>query len=52
MGDPKIDGTTLETYGMVASTFSMLDKDSRERFFKESFLLADDKPDIVLGCPF
>ncbi len=48
----KIDGTTLDTYGMVVSTFSVLDKDGRERFFEESFLLADIKPDIVLGMPF
>ena len=48
----KINGTTLETYKIVVSTFSMLDKDSRERFFKESFLLADVKPKIVLGMPF
>ncbi len=37
---------------MVVSTFSVLDKDGRERFFEESFLLADVKPDIVLGMPF
>ncbi len=30
----------------------MLDKDGRERFFEESFLLANVKPDIVLGMPF
>ena len=52
VGAQKIDGTTLETYGMVVSTFSLLDKDSRERFFEESFLLADVKPDTVLGMPF
>ncbi len=48
----KIDGTTLETYGMVVSTFSVSDKVGRERFFEESFLLADVSPDIVLGMPF
>ncbi len=48
----KINGTTLEIYGMVVSTFSVLDKDGRERFFEESFLLADVKPDIVLGMSF
>ncbi len=42
----------METYEMVVSTFSMSDKDSRERFFQESFLLAYVKPDIVLGIPF
>ncbi len=30
----------------------MSDKDARERFFEESFLLADVKPDIVFGMPF
>ncbi len=37
---------------MVVSTFSVSDKDERERFFKESFLLANVKPDIVLEMPF
>ncbi len=52
VGVHKIDGTTLETYGMVVSTFSVSDKDGRERFFEESFLLADVRRDIVLGMPF
>ena len=30
----------------------MLDKDSKERFFKESLLLADFKSDIVIGMFF
>ncbi len=37
---------------MVVSTFSMSDKDERERFSEESFLLADVKPEIVIGMPF
>ncbi len=37
---------------MVVSIFSVLDKDDRERFFEESFLLAVIKPDIVLVIPF
>ena len=37
---------------MVVSTFSVLDKDSRERIFKKNFLLADVKPEIVLGISF
>ena len=37
---------------MVVSTFSVSDKDSKERFFKKSFLLADVKPEIVLKMPF
>ncbi len=30
----------------------MLNKDGRARFFEESFLLANVKPDIVLGMLF
>ncbi len=37
---------------MLVSTFSVSDKDGRERFFDESFLLADVKPNIVLEMPF
>ena len=37
---------------MVVFTFSVLDKNGKERFFEESFLLADVKPEIVLGMPF
>ncbi len=48
----KIDGTTLETFGVVISTFSISDKDGREKFFEKSFLLANISPDIVLGIPF
>ncbi len=36
----------------MVSTFSISNKDGRERFFEESFLLADVKSDIVLGMPF
>ena len=48
----KINSTTLETYGMVVSTFLMSDKDGNERFFEESFLLANVKPEIVHGMSF
>ncbi len=51
VGTQKIDSTTLKTYVMVVSTFSVLDKDRRERLFEESFLLADVRPDIMLGMP-
>ena len=37
---------------MVVSTFFMLDKNDRERFFEESFLLANVKPDVMLGMLF
>ncbi len=48
----KIDGSTLEIYGMVVFTFSVSDKDGRERFFEKSFFMADVKPDIVFRIPF
>ncbi len=37
---------------MIVSIFSVSDKDGRERFFEKSFLLANDKLDLVLGMPF
>ena len=37
---------------MVVSTFSMSDKNSRERFFEKNVLLAEVQPEIVLGMPF
>ena len=37
---------------MVVSTFSVANKDDRERFFEESFLLVDIKPNIVLKILF
>ncbi len=52
VGAQKVDGTTLETYRMVVSTFSISDKDGKERFFEENFLLANVRPDIVLGMSF
>ncbi len=52
VGAQKIDGTILETYRIVVSTFSVLDKDGRERFFEKCFLFADIKPDIVFGILF
>ena len=37
---------------MVVSTFFVSDKDSKESFLEESFLLADVKPNIVLEMRF
>ncbi len=37
---------------MVVSIFSVLDKDGKERFFEENFLLANVRPDIVLAILF
>ena len=48
----KIDNTILEIYEMVVFTFFLWNKDDKEKFFEENFLLADVKPDIVLRMPF
>ena len=37
---------------MIVSTFFVLNKNDRERFFEESFLLAIVEPEIVLGIFF
>ena len=52
VGVQKIDGTILKTYKIIVSTFSVLDKDSKERFFEENFLLAHVKLDIILKMLF
>ena len=52
VGAQKIDGTTLETYGMIVFIFSMSDKDGKKRFFEESFLLTEVKLEIVVKMPF
>ena len=45
----KIDGSTLETYGMVVATFSVTDQADRVRFFEETFLVVNVSPDVVFG---
>ena len=52
VGAQKIDGTTLETYGMMVAVFSVTDQADRVRFFEEIFLVANVSPDVVLGMPF
>ena len=52
VGAQKIDGTTLETYGMVVAAFSVTDQANRIRFFEETFLVVNVSPDVVLGMPF
>ena len=47
----KIDGTTLDTYGMVVAAFSVKDKANRVRFFEETFLVANVSPEIVVEMP-
>ena len=52
VGVQKIDGTTLETYGMVVAVFSVEDKANQVRFFEKTFLVANMSPEVVLGMPF
>ena len=51
-GAQKIDGSTLETFGMVLASFQVEDTLGRAWFFQETFLLADLSIEIVLGMPF
>ena len=52
VGAQKIDGTLLDTFGMVVAAFSVEDKANRVRFFEETFLVANVSPEVVLGMPF
>ena len=52
VGAQIINGTTLDTYGMVVAAFSVEDKANRVRFFEETFLVANVSPEVVLGMPF
>ena len=52
MRTQKIDGSILETFGMILTSFQVEDKLGRTRFFQETFLLADIRTEVVLGMPF
>ena len=52
VGAQKIDGSLLETYGMVIAAFQVKDKLGRARFFQEIFLLANISMNIILKMPF
>ena len=52
IGAQKIDGSTLQTFGMVLANFQMEDKLGRTRFFQETYLLANISAEVVLGIPF
>ena len=48
----KIDGSTLQTFGMVLANFQVEDTLGRTRFFQETFLLTDISTEVVLNMPF
>ena len=52
VGAQKINGTTLETYGMVVVAFLVEKKANQVRFFKETFLVANVSLEVVLGMLF
>ena len=52
VGAQKIDGSALETFGMVIANFQVEDKASRPRFFQEIFLVADTKFEVILEMLF
>ena len=52
VGAQKIDGTMLNTFGMVVKSFSVTDKGNWVRFFEEIFLVANVSPEVVLGMLF
>ena len=52
VGAQKIDGSTLQTFGMVLANFQVEDKLGRTRFFQETFLLPNISAEIVLDMPF
>ena len=52
VGAQKIDGSALETFGMVIADFQVEDKANRPRFFQEIFLVADTQFEVILGMLF
>lgn len=52
VGSQKIDGSSLDTYGMIIAVFQVLDKFGRLRFFQEIFLLADINIKVVFDKLF
>ena len=52
VGAEKADGTMLDTYGIVVTVFSMMNKANQVRFFEKSFLVANISPKIVFGILF
>ena len=48
----KIDGITLNTFGIVVTVFSVTDKANRVRFFEETFLVTIVSLKVVLEILF
>lgn len=52
VGTQKIDGLPLKTYKMVVAKNLVQDKDSKDRLFEETFLIANTSIDVILGMLF
>ena len=52
IGAQNINGTIPDTFGMVITVFLMMDKTNQVKFFKKTFLVANDSSEIVLGISF
>ena len=52
IGAQKIDGSTLEIFGMVIANFQVEDKASRPWFCQETFLVTDTKFEVILRMLF
>lgn len=48
----KIDGSTIDTYGMASARFSLQNSLGRVRFVEETLLLADTSREVILGMLF
>ena len=52
IGVQKIDGTMLDTYGIVVTAFLVVDKANWVRLFEKTFLVVNVSLEIVLGMFF
>ena len=48
----KIDGSVLETFGIVIADFQIENKANKLRFFQEIFLVTNTKFEVILKMPF
>ncbi len=52
IGDQKIDGFPLETYGMVSAGFLLQNSSEKVQFFERTFLQANTRMEVVLEMFF
>ena len=52
IGAQKINGSALETFGIVITDLEVENKASKSKFFQEIFLVVDTKFEAILGMPF